>query len=169
MAYNLKRRRKPPLLQAPAPPSKFTPEFLERKRRELQSGARQSINVGDDRQVGLRAIIRKSGAITFHAMYQLGGSRPMVTIGQYPETSIDLARHLTSVVRGLAEKGIDVQEGLHSRLLQELEDEGLKWRPNRKVDTEALLDRMLHLLQEDGINVPTEAKVRILSELRSSQ
>jgi hypothetical protein len=169
MAYDLKRRRKPPVPQAPASPSKFTPEFLERKKGELQSGTKQSLNLGDDRQVGLRAIVRKSGAITFHAMYVMGESRPMVTIGQYPETSIDQARYLTGVVRGLAEKGIDVQEGLHARLLQELEIEGLNWRPDRKIDAAALVERVLHVLHQEGINVSGKIKSRILSELRSVQ
>ena len=176
MAFYKKRRRAgagPPA--EPPEPSGFTAERLKVIAHDVKSGVRPTpksqpwISIGDDRQPGLRAIIRKSGAVTFHCMYYFGASRPMVLVGQFPETSIEEARHLAQVVRGLAEKGIDVQEGLHERLLRELQEEGLNWRPNRKVDATTLVDRMLHVLRQEGINVSAKIKSRVLSELRSVQ
>lgn len=173
MVY-LKRRKatNPP---KPQGPSKFNAELLIETALDVKSGARPTlksqpwVSIGDDRQPGLRAIIRKSGAVTFHAMYYFGDSRPMITVGQFPETTIEEARHLTKVVRGLAEKGIDVQEGLHSRLLRELEEEGLDWRPDRNHAREDLLDRVLHLLAEHNVKVPPAVKSKIRSQLGTRQ
>lgn len=86
--------------------------------------------VSDDVQSGLRAIIRSSGAISFHAHYYApNGTRPMALIGDYPETSITAARSITKTIVALAARGIDPIEGMRTRLMKELLDLGEKWRP----------------------------------------
>jgi hypothetical protein len=42
-------------------------------------------------------------------------------------STIEEARALTKTIRALAEKGIDVQSGLHERLLRELKAQGTRW------------------------------------------
>lgn len=42
---------------------------------------------------------------------------------------ISEARVLAKTVRLLAARGIDVQAGLHERLVRELTEKGEKWRP----------------------------------------
>jgi len=81
----------------------------------------------DDVQPGLRAVVRPTGTVTLHAHYDFGGSRPMIKVGEVPGTSIAEARELTKTIRALAAKGIDVQAGLHERLLRELKAQGTKW------------------------------------------
>jgi hypothetical protein len=78
---------------------------------------------------GLQAIIRRTGLISFHVGYNYGGSRPVLKLGVWPGMSIAEARSLATTVRELAEKGIDVQEGLHERLIRELQARGTDWRP----------------------------------------
>jgi hypothetical protein len=51
------------------------------------------------------------------AKNDFGDSRPMLKVGEWPDITVDQARALTKTVRALAEKGIDVQEGLHAPLL----------------------------------------------------
>lgn len=165
MAYTLKRRRKAPTPSKPETPSKFTEKLLAQMAKDVQSGAiplskkQQWINLGDDRQSGLRAIIRKSGAVTFHAMYNIGDSRPMITVGQFPETTIEEARHMTRVVRELADHGVDVQEGLHSRLLKELAAQGTAWRPYAHVD------KVIQSLKAKGVRIPADVAEKVKKEL----
>jgi hypothetical protein len=83
----------------------------------------------DDMQPGLRAIVRNTGTVTFHAHYDFDGSRPMLKVGDLGETIVQEARTLTKTIRALADQGIDVQRGLHERLLRELKAQGAKWRP----------------------------------------
>jgi hypothetical protein len=61
--------------------------------------------------------------------YYVNGSRPFITIGYVPGMSVSDARYLAQVIQKLGEKGIDVQEGLHDRLIRELMDKGTSWRP----------------------------------------
>ena len=84
-------------------------------------------------QIGLRAVIRKTGAVTLHAAYTIGDSRPLLKLGDLdrksPEyVSIEDARELTKSIQHLADRGIDVQEGLHRRLISELKTQGSRWR-----------------------------------------
>ena len=159
MAYNIRRKRKEAPSTPPPGPSKFTEKLLHQMSKDIQSGAipltkkQPWVNIGDDRQTGLRAIIRKSGTVTFHAMYQIGESRPMITVGHFPDTTIEEARHLTKVVRSLADKGIDVQEGLHQRLLKELERDGTNWRPDRTVPS-VTPNKVMRELEKRGIKIP---------------
>lgn len=113
------------------PAATFTGEMLEGLAADLKSGRipLPRVNVSDDVQVGLRAIIRNTGNISFHANYDYQDSRPWFKIGDYPDMSIKKARELTFTIRELASKGIDVQAGMHERLLRELEERGTKWRP----------------------------------------
>lgn len=124
--------------------TRFTPEFLEKVRDELIVGAygvKDKIQISDDQQTGLRALVRATGLITFHAHYRLGEERPNMKVGHYPvesqikknknagQKAIDDARKVTAAVISLAKKGIDVQDGLHERLWRELLEQGDKWRP----------------------------------------
>ena len=87
------------------------------------------VTVSDNIQTGLRAIIRNTGLISFHVQYDIDGSRPYLKIGDHPEMSVERARRIAGIVRTLADHGIDPQAGLHERLVRELEDKGVKWRP----------------------------------------
>jgi hypothetical protein len=87
------------------------------------------VTVSDNVQPGLRAIIRDTGGVSFHAHYEVNGSRPYLRIGGLPETSIAEARELTKTILALAAKGIDPQDGLHTRLIRELAAKGAAWRP----------------------------------------
>lgn len=118
------------------PSSKFTEERLWAFSRDLQTQRlpleRQQIS--DDMQIGLRAVVHKSGRIAFHVSYNVGDKRPFMFIGTFddPEDpdfiSIEDARHLAKTIRALGDKGIDVQSGLHRRLIKELKDKGTSWR-----------------------------------------
>ena len=87
------------------------------------------VTVSDNIQTGLRAIIRNTGLISFHVQYSVEGSRPYLKIGDYPDTTVNEARSIAKTVIALAERGIDVQSGLHERLVRELKEKGEKWRP----------------------------------------
>jgi hypothetical protein len=124
-------------LGAPAPKprkplSRFTPKLLKDSLADLQSGrmgAVDKVTIGDDEQSGLRAIVRKSGTVSFHVIYTVNGERPILLVGHWPETSIDEARDLAKTIRTLAAEGIDPTLGLHARLISELKRDGIKWRP----------------------------------------
>ncbi len=87
------------------------------------------VTVSDNVQPGLRAIIRDTGGVSFHAHYEIDGTRPYLKIGGLPGTSIAEARELTKTILALAAKGIDPQAGLHDRLIRELTAKGAAWRP----------------------------------------
>lgn len=93
------------------------------------------LRLSDDVQPGLRIAIRDSGLVSWHTQYELPAgkdgqrTRPYIKIGDYPEMTIDRARNLTKTILALAEKGIDPMEGLHDRLIRELEEKGTRWRP----------------------------------------
>lgn len=83
--------------------------------------------------VGLRAMCHKSGLIAFHVSYYVGDKRPFMKIGTFNEgdpefMTIEDARHVAKTIIALGEKGIDVQEGLHRRLIRELKEKGTNWR-----------------------------------------
>lgn len=114
--------------------ARFNVETLERIANDMKAGKYgniEKIGIGDEAQPGLRAMVFKSGKINFHAGYQMkrGGTRSYIVVGNHPETTIEEARHLARTIRGLAGQGVDVQEGLHARLIKELKRDGLKWRP----------------------------------------
>jgi hypothetical protein len=111
--------------------TEFTEAMLTSMSEALQSGRMKvdKLTFTDDIQAGLRAVVRSKGAITLHATYDFDGSRPMMKVGEIPGTTIEEARALTKTIRALAAKGIDVQSGLHERLLRELKAQGTRWRP----------------------------------------
>jgi hypothetical protein len=92
------------------------------------------LNLSDDMVTGLRATILPSGKITLHASYTVGERRPFMFIGELdPKSedhiSIEDARDITKTIKALGDKGIDVADGLHRRLIKELREKGVKWRP----------------------------------------
>jgi hypothetical protein len=119
-----------------APSSKFTAERLQAFARDLKSQRvpleRQQIS--DDIVVGLRAMIHKSGLIAFHVSYYVGDKRPFMRIGTFDNPkdpdyiSIEDAREVAKTIKALGDKGIDVQDGLHRRLIRELKEKGTAWR-----------------------------------------
>jgi hypothetical protein len=145
MSSNIRKLRRP-LSSSPTPGSgergrsKFTPETLQALRNDVVTGRipLAKVSISDDIQDGLRALIRKTGLITFHAHYTVGDERPYIKVGHYPmeddkkagQATIDDARQVTKTIRSLGDMGIDVQLGLHERLLRELRNKGTKWRPD---------------------------------------
>lgn len=79
----------------------------------------------------LQVIIRDSGTISYHALYwREDGIRTSLTLGHHSEgMRLPQARQLTETIRKLSERGIDVQDGLHKRLIRELTEQGEKWKP----------------------------------------
>lgn len=79
----------------------------------------------------LQVIVRKSGEISFHGMYTLpNGKGTSLLLGEDPEMTIERAQPIVRTLQRLADKGIDPQDGLHKRLIRELEKQGDKWRPH---------------------------------------
>jgi len=111
--------------------SKFSVDTFESVVEDIQSGRMplKKVTIVDDVQVGLRAIIRESGVIAYHVHYEYKDSRPLLKIGEHPSMTINRARDLAQTIITLAKQGIDVQEGLHDRLMRELEKEKTNWRP----------------------------------------
>jgi hypothetical protein len=114
-----------------APKSEFTAERLQAMSDALKSGRMKvdKLMISDDIVTGLRALVRSTGTVSFHCQYDFNGSRPMLKVGDLGETTVEEARELTKTIRALAAKGIDVQSGLHERLLRELRAQGTRWRP----------------------------------------
>jgi hypothetical protein len=123
-------RDKPGYQRLMKDPSKFRTETFEALAKDLKSGKipLPKVMLTDPVQPGLRVLIRQSGTITFIAHYTVGDRRPMLTIGEHPEMTIEEARPLVRTINALADKGVDVQEGLHTRLLKELRAKGEKWK-----------------------------------------
>lgn len=119
-------------LMLPQTESKFTAEMLLGMAAALATGKLKTkqVTLTDDRQPGLIAYVRKSGIVALHAAYQIGDRQPQLKVAELPGGSIEDARALTKTIRALAAKGIDVQDGLHERLMRELREQGEKWRGN---------------------------------------
>ncbi len=113
------------------PSGKFNTDTFEGLADDLKSGRipLDRVTVSDNIVTGLRAIIRNTGGISFHIGYTVGGSRPYLKLGEHPDMTIAEARAIAKTVKSLAEKGIDVQAGLHDRLIRELKEKGERWRP----------------------------------------
>jgi hypothetical protein len=111
---------------------RFDGKVFEALADDLKSGRipLDRVVVSDDRTTGLRAIIRNTGAISFHVQYlSEDGSRPYILMGHYPDTTVDRARERARTIHTLAAKGIDPTAGLHARLLKELDRDGVRWKP----------------------------------------
>ncbi|NVO13843.1 MAG: DUF4102 domain-containing protein [Rhodoplanes sp.] len=111
----------------------FNGDMFERLADDLKSGhiPSKKYTLSDTVVTGLRVIIRNTGGISYHVQYTVGDDRPYLKLGDYPDMSVSEARNLARTVTGLAGMGIDVQDGLHERLVRELKAEGLKWRVGR--------------------------------------
>ena len=100
---------------------------------DLQTGsvkfANDRVRISDDQQPGLRIHVYKTGAVIFHAEYVVGITRALVKFGEWPDMSLQEAREITKIIRALAEKGIDVQDGFYPRLVRELKRDGVRWTP----------------------------------------
>jgi hypothetical protein len=129
------RRKK---IGVPADKSKFDAKTLLAIAEDLQSGKLplERVRVSDDMVVGLRAVVNRSGLVTLHASYEIGDQRPFMKIGSVNKDAedhitIEEARELTKTIKALADKGVDVQDGLHRRLIRELKEKGTAWRPGK--------------------------------------
>jgi hypothetical protein len=117
--------------------AKFNMETFQKLAADLSAGRipLDRVTLSDDPREdpnavgGLRAIIRGSGLISWHVQYEIEGSRPYLKLGDAEHMNLKEARELARTVRGLADMGIDVQAGLHERLVRELKEKGMKWRP----------------------------------------
>lgn len=88
------------------------------------------LRIADASCCGLRIIIRAGGSVTFHVQYTVRGRnrRPMIMLGEYPTMAIDEARALTRTIVELGKIGINVEDGLHKRLIRELQEQNTAWR-----------------------------------------
>lgn len=95
----------------------------------VKSKKRQRLS--DGLAPGLRVNVYPDGKVALSVEYRLPGivTRPQVKFGEWPDMSIDEARELAATIRELASRGVDVQLGLHTRLAQELQRDGLDWQP----------------------------------------
>lgn len=116
--------------------SKITEALLFRTVEELQSGRMplERQRWSDDVAVGLRITVNFSGLITFAASYDIDNERHHMIIGSLNKErddyiTLEKARQRTKIIKGLAERGVNPQDGLHRRLLREIDEEGLKWEP----------------------------------------
>jgi hypothetical protein len=92
------------------------------------------LSVVDDLVVGLRFIIYNSGEIAIHASYTVGDRRPFFKIGvlnpKDPDhLSLADARQLVKDIKKIGDRGVDVQDGMMRRLIQELRRDGAAWSP----------------------------------------
>jgi|KBSMisStaDraftv2_1062788.scaffolds.fasta_scaffold1897613_1 Arm DNA-binding domain len=109
--------------------SKFNQETFEEVVKYLKKTSLPRAMISDPVEPGLRVMVRKSGSISFHVHYTVGTSRPMIDIGEAPEMTIDRARKIARSIIAIADKGIDPRDGLHKRLVAEIEKVGDKWKP----------------------------------------
>lgn len=110
----------------------FHPKTFEKVSDDFKAGRMKKVpkwRASDPVQSGLVVVVTSSGDISWHASYMFGDRRPYIVIGRYPEMSMSEARQMTKLIRDLAANGVDVQEGLHSRLIAELKRDGIDWRP----------------------------------------
>lgn len=87
------------------------------------------VTLSDHDVIDLRVIIRKNNSIAYHVLYTVRGERSYLKIGEHPSMSITEAREMATTILTLADKGVDVQDGLHARLFRELKKDGANWRP----------------------------------------
>lgn len=112
--------------------SKFTPDVFLALVEDMQSERvpLNRITMSDEVATGLQVIIRKTGQISYHVQYTYKDVRPVLKIGDHPQMTVPRARNLAKTIVELARNGIDVQQGLHERLIRELEEQGTNWRLN---------------------------------------
>lgn len=127
------RRKK---IGVPSEKSRFDEATLLAVGKDLASGKLplERVRVSDDVVTGLRAVVNKSQLVTLHCSYEIGENRPFILLGSLNadtdnHITIKEARELTKTIKALAAKGIDVQDGLHRRLIRELKRDGASWKP----------------------------------------
>lgn len=132
----LQQRTRRKKIGVPAEKSKFDEATLLAIGKDLASGKLplERVRVSDDMVVGLRAVVNRSGLVTLHASYAVGENRPFILLGSLNDDAdnhitIKEARELTKTIKAIGDKGIDVQEGLHRRLMRELKRDGTAWKP----------------------------------------
>lgn len=151
--------------------SKWTADTLQETARQVVTGEIETskkqpwMRFSDDRQPGLRFQIYRSGLVSLRAQYRFGKSRPNVTVGHFPKTTLEQARYRTRIVIELAKLGIDVKEGLHERTMREIDEEGMHWRPDRGAAAKSMLDTILRVLNEHEIKMPEAVKRHIIAEV----
>jgi hypothetical protein len=120
------------------PRQEFTVEFFKKIAADLaKKGITAHRTVLDDQVTGLRAICRSTGRITFHVNYLLdqglgreGNDRPYQLLGTVDDLTVAEARYIASVVIELGKLGVDIRQGPRpERLIGELREWGVKWRP----------------------------------------
>ena len=106
----------------------LTKQIEENLRKAKASGERQRFT--DEGCENLRIIAYPDGRVTFAAAYRLPrmSTRPMFTLGDLSQMTLQEARDLTEIVVELGRRGIDLHEGLHTRVVEELKRDGLNWR-----------------------------------------
>jgi len=117
--------------------SKFNVEQLEMLANDLKTGRLKlnRITVSDNIVKGLRAVVRDTGLISYHTYYTVGpDDAAYLKIGVHDpknpdHLTIPEARDLARTIKALGKKGIDPQEGLHQRLIKELRESGVSWKP----------------------------------------
>lgn len=92
------------------------------------------VTVVDDMVIGLHAKINKSGLIAYHVTYEIGDERPYFKLGDgNPDSdeyiTVETARDLSKTIKALADRGVDVRDGLHRRIVREIREQGMGWRP----------------------------------------
>lgn len=105
------------------------PKQIEEKIHQAKaSGQRQRFT--DEGCENLRITAYPGGRVVFAASYRLPGTvtRPNFTMGDLSQMSLEEARKLTEIVVELGQRGIDLHEGLHTRVVEELKRDGLNWR-----------------------------------------
>jgi hypothetical protein len=108
----------------------WTPKFLNAFRADVDAKkipVRSQIT--DGLVPGLRARF-EADRTAFYAHYFVAGERKQQLIGHFPEMSIPVAREVVKTIKALADKGINIQDGLVPRLIQELIQLGDAWRPD---------------------------------------
>src|SRR6266576_1030842 len=118
----------------PNEPSQITERALFKIADDLKKGIPPlpKLSIVDDMVVGLRFIVYRSGEIAIHASYTVGERRPFFKLGvlnpKDPDhLSLTDARHLVRDIKAIGDRGIDVQDGLMRRLIQELRRDGPRW------------------------------------------
>jgi hypothetical protein len=121
----------------PPEASKFTEKALLAVADDLKSRRLplERTQLSDDTVAGLRAMISKTGEVSYAASYYFGGGteRKFLKIGSANKDSpdyltLDKAREITKTIKALAERGTNVQDGLTRRLVRELLRDGVRWR-----------------------------------------
>lgn len=106
----------------------FNLETFHRLVEDMRSGRipKAKMTMTED---NLLVLLRNTGEISFHAIYTVGEKRSSLLIGEHPGMSLDRARRIADNVRAIAARGVDPQEGLHKRLISEIEAQGARWKP----------------------------------------